>query len=198
LPLFSSSGRRWVAANSPSSKFLQIHRFPQRAECWIFKDMFCERLFDCGERVGQIDEAIQELRENAGAERALAIVLELGNFMNYGTSRGGAPGFDLEILPKLKDVKSQDGSTTLLQVCVCVCVCVCLCARARVCVCACVCVCVCVCVCQRACLERCHNVAPAVLCLKKLLVHPTARVQPLSPIALRKLPRTDLKKLSSF
>lgn len=93
----------------------QIHRFTQRAECWIFKDMFCERLFDCGERVGQIDLAIDELRGCDAVQRSMAIVLELGNFMNYGTNRGSANGFHLDVLRKLKDVKSIDGSTTLLH-----------------------------------------------------------------------------------
>jgi hypothetical protein len=93
----------------------RIHRFIQRAECWIFKDMFCERLFDCGERVGQIDIAIDELRTCERVQQTLATVLELGNFMNYGTNRGSANGFHLEILRKLKDVKSVDGSTTLIH-----------------------------------------------------------------------------------
>ena len=34
-------------------------------------------------------------------------VLSFGNYMNGGTQRGQADGFDLAILPKLKDVKSM-------------------------------------------------------------------------------------------
>lgn len=41
-----------------------IHRFTQRCECWIFKETFCERLFDCGERVLSIDEGISALKES--------------------------------------------------------------------------------------------------------------------------------------
>lgn len=38
----------------------------------------------------------------------LGLVLALGNHMNGGSRvRGQADGFDLEILPKLKDVKSR-------------------------------------------------------------------------------------------
>lgn len=40
----------------------------------------------------------------------LGLVLAFGNYMNGGSrNRGQADGFDLEILPKLKDVKSRVG-----------------------------------------------------------------------------------------
>lgn len=40
--------------------------------------------------------------------RILGLVLAFGNFMNGGNrSRGQADGFSLDILPKLKDVKTS-------------------------------------------------------------------------------------------
>jgi uncharacterized membrane protein len=46
----------------------------------------------------------------------LAIILALGNYMNGGNrTRGQADGFGLEILAKLRDVKSKDSSVTLLH-----------------------------------------------------------------------------------
>lgn len=46
----------------------------------------------------------------------LAIILTLGNFMNGGNvTRGQADGFGLDILPKLRDVKSKDSKITLLH-----------------------------------------------------------------------------------
>lgn len=46
----------------------------------------------------------------------MAIILTLGNYMNGGNlSRGQADGFGLEILSKLKDVKSKDSQITLLH-----------------------------------------------------------------------------------
>lgn len=50
-----------------------------------------------------------------GVKSILALVLAIGNYMNGGTTRGQADGFGLEILPKLKDVKSRDNSHNLLQ-----------------------------------------------------------------------------------
>lgn len=39
----------------------------------------------------------------------MELVLAFGNYMNGGTQRGQADGFDLEVLAKLKDVKSIVG-----------------------------------------------------------------------------------------
>lgn len=39
----------------------------------------------------------------------LSIILTLGNFMNGGTNRGQADGFQLSVLNKIKDVKTQVG-----------------------------------------------------------------------------------------
>uniref|UniRef100_A0A8D3D9I7 FH2 domain-containing protein n=1 Tax=Scophthalmus maximus TaxID=52904 RepID=A0A8D3D9I7_SCOMX len=48
--------------------------------------------------------------------QVLGLVLAFGNFMNGGNrSRGQADGFTLDILPKLKDVKSSDNSQSLLS-----------------------------------------------------------------------------------
>lgn len=49
--------------------------------------------------------------ESKSLKTVLAIILALGNFMNGGNrQRGQADGFGLEILPKLRDVKSSDNS----------------------------------------------------------------------------------------
>ncbi|KAJ0175665.1 hypothetical protein K1T71_008824 [Dendrolimus kikuchii] len=49
-------------------------------------------------------------------KRLFAIILTLGNYMNGGNGqRGQADGFGLEILAKLKDVKSKQSNVTLLH-----------------------------------------------------------------------------------
>lgn len=54
--------------------------------------------------------------ENKSLKELLAIILTLGNYMNGGNmSRGQADGFGLEILSKLKDIKSTDSQVTLLH-----------------------------------------------------------------------------------
>lgn len=46
--------------------------------------------------------------------RVLGLVLAFGNYMNGGTARGQADGFNLLVLTKLRDVKSQDNTSTLV------------------------------------------------------------------------------------
>ncbi len=48
--------------------------------------------------------------------KVFSIILSCGNYMNGGNrQRGQADGFAIDILPKIKDVKSRDNSMTLLQ-----------------------------------------------------------------------------------
>ena len=47
--------------------------------------------------------------------RVVGIILALGNYMNGGNrQRGQADGFAIDILPKIKDVKSKDNTLTLM------------------------------------------------------------------------------------
>ena len=43
----------------------------------------------------------------------MEMILSFGNYMNGGTQRGQADGFDLGILAKLRDVKSMVGIMSL-------------------------------------------------------------------------------------
>ncbi len=48
--------------------------------------------------------------------QVFSVILSCGNYMNGGNrQRGQADGFAIDILPKIKDVKSKDNSITLLQ-----------------------------------------------------------------------------------
>lgn len=51
---------------------------------------------------------LQTLQDSETVKRVLGLILAFGNFMNGGNrTRGQADGFTLDILPKLKDVKSS-------------------------------------------------------------------------------------------
>ena len=93
----------------------QIHRFAQRVECWGFKEGFDEKMTDCGAKLAKITAAVAAIQESDGIIEVLRIVLAFGNYMNGGTGRGQADGFNLEIMGKLRDVKTQDNSSTLLH-----------------------------------------------------------------------------------
>lgn len=56
-------------------------------------------------------DRLQGLLERDSVRELIGLILALGNYMNGGSrTRGQADGFGLEILPKLKDVKSRVSS----------------------------------------------------------------------------------------
>ena len=91
-----------------------IHFFAERAECWLFKSSFAETSYDLEQKIACVRRACDALENSSSIARVLGFILALGNYLNAGTSRGQADGFGIEILPLLRDVKSQDGRTTLL------------------------------------------------------------------------------------
>ncbi|XP_078482115.1 uncharacterized protein LOC108951118 [Ciona intestinalis] len=87
----------------------------ERLQCWIFAKRFPDRMVDVHEQLTAWHDVCSQIMQSDTLRKALEIILMLGNKMNRGTQRGNADGYHLEILPKLKDVKSQDGGMTLLQ-----------------------------------------------------------------------------------
>lgn len=60
----------------------------------------------------------EALLESDGVREVMGLVLALGNYMNGGNrTRGQADGFGLDILPKLKDVKSRVSSQSVWDHC---------------------------------------------------------------------------------
>ncbi|CAB1339831.1 unnamed protein product [Coregonus sp. 'balchen'] len=86
----------------------QIPEFPDRASCIIFQSVFIDGMasIQCKLDIVSRSDGDLSVREVCG------LVLALGNHMNGGNrTRGQADGFGLEILPKLKDVKSRNAGT---------------------------------------------------------------------------------------
>jgi hypothetical protein len=65
----------------------------------------------------QIASCSEEVLASKRLQRAFEIVLELGNALNEGTSRGAASGFALSSLCKLMDTRGQGGSTLMHYLC---------------------------------------------------------------------------------
>ncbi|KAF7656298.1 hypothetical protein LDENG_00043980 [Lucifuga dentata] len=101
----------------------QIPDFAGRAHCIIFQSTFIDGIASIQSKlcmVSSISErvcfCIEALLERTGVKEVMGLVLALGNHMNGGSrTRGQADGFGLEILPKLKDVKSRDNRISLVD-----------------------------------------------------------------------------------
>ncbi|KFV17034.1 Formin-2, partial [Tauraco erythrolophus] len=94
-----------------------IPNFSERVFCILFQSTFSESICSIRRKL----ELLQKLCEvccvlRKGIMQVLGLVLAFGNYMNGGNrTRGQADGFGLDILPKLKDVKSSDNSRSLLS-----------------------------------------------------------------------------------
>ncbi|XP_023196508.1 formin-2-like isoform X2 [Xiphophorus maculatus] len=93
-----------------------IPDFSSRVFCILFQSSFCECMSSITRKINTLQRVCKTLQDNVSVKKILGLVLAFGNFMNGGNrTRGQADGFTLEILPKLKDVKSNDGAKSLLS-----------------------------------------------------------------------------------
>nr|XP_057913838.1 formin-like isoform X2 [Doryrhamphus excisus] len=109
---FSTSKEEEVKLLDKPEQFLyelsQIPDFAGRARCIIFKSGFNDGMASIQHKLHIVSTVSEALLEKSGVREVLGLVLALGNHMNGGNRvRGQADGFGLEILPKLKDVKSR-------------------------------------------------------------------------------------------
>ncbi|XP_075152037.1 formin protein cappuccino isoform X2 [Haematobia irritans] len=97
-------------------KISQISMSTERISCIVFMAEFEESATLIERKLEVVMHLSQFLMESEELKLIFAIILTLGNYMNGGNrQRGQADGFTLEILSKLKDVKSKESQTTLLH-----------------------------------------------------------------------------------
>jgi len=104
---------------NPEKKFFRtisvIPSVAKRLECFIFKQRFDSVYGEIEKNIIICENTAEALRKSAGLQRVLEITLALGNYLNGNTSKGGAFGFKLETINKLKNTKSADNKLTLLH-----------------------------------------------------------------------------------
>ncbi|XP_061666146.1 formin-2 isoform X2 [Syngnathoides biaculeatus] len=94
----------------------QIPSFSGRVFCILFQSSFSECISSLMRKLDTLLSVCKVLQESKKVKQVLGLVLAFGNFMNGGNrTRGQADGFSLDILPKLKDVKSSDSMKSLLS-----------------------------------------------------------------------------------
>uniref|UniRef100_A0A8C3LXB1 Formin-2 n=1 Tax=Chrysolophus pictus TaxID=9089 RepID=A0A8C3LXB1_CHRPC len=93
-----------------------IPNFSERVFCILFQSTFSESICSIHRKLELLQKLCETLKNGSGVMQVLGLVLAFGNYMNGGNrTRGQADGFGLDILPKLKDVKSSDNSRSLLS-----------------------------------------------------------------------------------
>ncbi|XP_053314713.1 formin-2 isoform X2 [Spea bombifrons] len=93
-----------------------IPNFSERVFCILLHSTISESIGSIHRKLELLQKVCRTLREDPAVLRVLGLVLAFGNYMNGGNrTRGQADGFALDILPKLKDVKSNDNKRNLLS-----------------------------------------------------------------------------------
>ncbi|XP_029457942.1 formin-like [Rhinatrema bivittatum] len=115
----TSKEEEWKLLDKPEQflyELSQIPNFAERSQCIIFQSVFWEGITAVHRKVDIISRACKGLQDTQSVKDVLGLVLAFGNYMNGGNrTRGQADGYSLEILPKLKDVKSRDSCTSLMD-----------------------------------------------------------------------------------
>ncbi|CAD0199743.1 unnamed protein product [Chrysodeixis includens] len=93
-----------------------IQNFAERISCFMFQAEFEDAVSTTMHKLDNLKHTCEFLMTSESLKKLFAIILTLGNYMNGGNGqRGQADGFGLEILSKLKDVKSKQSNVTLLH-----------------------------------------------------------------------------------
>jgi len=93
-----------------------ISNYEDRIICLTFQCSFFESLASIENKLSNLRLICEQLMSSRELQKVLALILTYGNYMNGGNmQRGQADGFNLEILPKLRDVKSKDNTFTFLH-----------------------------------------------------------------------------------
>lgn len=86
-----------------------------RLRSWLFMNSFQESLESLDTSLDIYLKACQELTRSKTLREIFSLILACGNYMNGGTNKGQADGFDLQTLSKLHSVKDSTNSQTLLS-----------------------------------------------------------------------------------
>ena len=93
----------------------KIPHVSTRIELLLFKCRFIGTISDIKLQLTQAESALHSIQHSGGLQQLCELILYVGNYMNGGTAKGGAYGFKLDTLCKLKSMRGLDNNTTLLS-----------------------------------------------------------------------------------
>lgn len=92
-----------------------IPRLSARLNCWFFKLKFAQEVATIRPDIESITLASEEIINSKKFKELLSIILAITNFLNANSSKKDTYGFKLSSLQKLKDTRTADGKSDLLQ-----------------------------------------------------------------------------------
>ena len=97
-------------------RLTRIPRFELRLNTLIVRLTLNDGLQSIEAKLAAFRDTCDKVRKSEQLRYLFGVILAVGNVLNAGNaSRGQADGFQLDVVPKLKEFKSSDGSSTLLH-----------------------------------------------------------------------------------
>ena len=93
----------------------EVPHVASRVDLFLFKLRFDAVVEEVDAQLSACEKVVHRVRHCKQLHALMEVVLKLGNFLNGGTAKGGAWGFKLDTLNKLKNTKASDGQLTLLH-----------------------------------------------------------------------------------
>ncbi|CCM00171.1 uncharacterized protein FIBRA_02199 [Fibroporia radiculosa] len=92
-------------------QIMTIPRLSERLECMLYRRKLELEIEEIRPELNIVRNASHELRSSTRFKKVLQAVLAVGNALNGSTFRGGARGFQLEALTKMKETKTAKGGS---------------------------------------------------------------------------------------
>jgi hypothetical protein len=102
--------------DKPEQLLLTLDSIPDirsRLQCLILYCSFEQELDELLKPFETMSKACEEIMDSNNLKLLIALVLNVGNYLNGGTPRGRAEGFDISILTRLDDLRSNQKSSLL-------------------------------------------------------------------------------------
>ncbi|XP_069008108.1 inverted formin-2 isoform X2 [Embiotoca jacksoni] len=97
------------------TSLLTVPGYQLRIECMLLCEETSSVLEMLRPKVKLVEEACQSLRTSALMPGFCRLILDVGNFLNYGSHTGNAEGFKISSLLKLTETKANKSRITLLH-----------------------------------------------------------------------------------
>lgn len=97
------------------TSLLNVPCYQLRIECMLLCEETSSVLDMLKPKVKLVEEACQSLRMSTLMPSFCRLILDVGNFLNYGSHTGNAEGFKISSLLKLTETKANKGRITLLH-----------------------------------------------------------------------------------
>eukprot|EP00927_Polykrikos_kofoidii_P040519 TRINITY_DN34620_c0_g1_i1.p1 TRINITY_DN34620_c0_g1~~TRINITY_DN34620_c0_g1_i1.p1 ORF type:complete len:1048 (+),score=198.16 TRINITY_DN34620_c0_g1_i1:197-3145(+) len=105
----------WDVPEDFMMMMLSVPEYSLRLQVWGFLHNFEEIISRITAAEGTLRKAVTDVRNSPRIEKLLALSLFVGNYLNAGTTKGRADGFDMDTLMKIPKFKAEGSEGSLLD-----------------------------------------------------------------------------------